>query len=264
MEIATGMTKYIKFKDFLPAHHFILHDNIRKKELLPKKTAIITPTKKLQYIKNVLENYSRQIYPDKELIIVLNNNQLDIKEWLRRSKDLPAVQIFQLDESVTLGECLNFAIDQADAHYIARFDDDDYYGPYYLIDQIGCLMATNNVIAGKSCQFVYFNTLQKLIICNPNKCYKFVKKDVGGGSLVLEKDIFTQIKFRKQDTAEDYHFIKDCLRNGYRIYSTDPFNYLIIRYQNLDYHTWKVNDSEYITWGSLLPKVKDPRTFVMI
>ena len=131
-----------------------------------------------------------------------------------------------------------------------------------LIDQIGCLIATNNLIAGKSCQFVYFKTLQKLIICNPHNCYKFVKKDVGGGSLVLERDIFTQIKFRKQDTAEDYYFIKDCLKDGYKIYSTDPFNYLIFRHQNLDYHTWKVNDSEYISWGSLLPKVKDPKTFV--
>ncbi|MEN6348813.1 MAG: glycosyltransferase family A protein, partial [Syntrophomonas sp.] len=88
--------------------------------------SVISCTNRPLFIDKVFENYLRQLYPFKELIIILNNNRMKLDEWEERGKYLSNIRIVQIDENVSLGECYNFAIKLARHNYIAKFDDDDY------------------------------------------------------------------------------------------------------------------------------------------
>lgn len=97
-----------------------------------KGVSVITCTNKPIYMNNIFENYWNQTWSEKELIIILNKDDMDLAQWRRKANGDPNIFIYQLPENLSLGQCLNFAIDQTQCDFIAIFDDDDYYAPLYL------------------------------------------------------------------------------------------------------------------------------------
>ncbi|MEY8348452.1 hypothetical protein AALF16_09100 [Bacillus cereus] len=81
--------------------------------------SLIVVTKREHFGKNVFNNYERQRYKEKELIIILNDDALDIDRWRRKEQEIENVRVFRLASSITLGECYNFAIPKAKYDYIA-------------------------------------------------------------------------------------------------------------------------------------------------
>ena len=57
------------------------------------EVSIITPTNKAKYINNIFTNYTRFNYPNRELIIILNNNNLNIDDYKIKAQDLKNVQV---------------------------------------------------------------------------------------------------------------------------------------------------------------------------
>ena len=94
--------------------------------------SVVTPTKRPWEIYSIVANYDRQCFKIKELIIIINSDLVDLKAIQNNYKTRTDILIFQLSEHVSLGSCLNYAYTKAKYNYIAKFDDDDYYGPYYL------------------------------------------------------------------------------------------------------------------------------------
>ena len=111
--------------------------------------SIITCTKRENFIENVYENYQRQEWQDKELIIILNNNAMSLKKWQTKAKSYENVSVYQLSEAISLGNCLNFGIEQSKYDYIAKFDDDDYYSPKYLTQAMSELRGREHLLLGK-------------------------------------------------------------------------------------------------------------------
>lgn len=113
---------------------------------------------------DIFATYERLDYEIKELIIILHRNSMSIDEYRAKAEQYKDIKVWQLDESYTLGECLNFAIDNTKYDYIAKIDDDDYYGRNYLIDQMNVFNYTDADVTGKSKRFVYFESNNTLWI----------------------------------------------------------------------------------------------------
>lgn len=218
---------------------FLLKE-LRKKHKQTTKSSVsmIVPTNKDKYIDNIFKNYAISNYPIKELIIILNNNKLHLKKFNLEASKYTNVKIFQLDEKYTLGECLNFGIKKASYECIAKMDDDDYYGPNYLTDLMNIFNYTDAQVTGKTSIFVYFEENNTLYI---NDYKKLI-----GSTFLFKKEIFPKIKFPSLNLNEDYHFLRDCIKSGIKMYSADKFNYVYIRHCNLKDHTWRIKALEYI------------------
>lgn len=213
--------------------------------------SIITSTNKPNYANNIFNNYTRFSYPYKELIIILNNNRLNISDYEIKAKDLPTVQIFQLDENCTLGECLNFGIEHSKYDYISKMDDDDYYGNNYLTDLMNVFKYTDAKVTGKSTCFMYFKDKNALSLYLPNHENKYVTGGIAGGTITFKKEIYQNIRFRHLKTdGEDTNFLKDCNSANIRIFSADKYNYVYIRNKDLNDHTWKISSEELISYYS--------------
>src|SRR4051812_2535789 len=83
-------------------------------------------------IETVFRNFEQQNYQEKELIIILNKNSMNIDSWKKRAEQSTNVRVYQIHEDTTLGDCLNFGVTLSKYDCIAKFDDDDYYGPKYI------------------------------------------------------------------------------------------------------------------------------------
>ncbi|RKD24597.1 hypothetical protein BEP19_09475 [Ammoniphilus oxalaticus] len=82
--------------------------------------SIICCTMRQHFMENAFRNYESQDYREKELIIILNRDDMDRSVWEARARRSSNVTVFQLPESMTLGECLNFGVEQAKYPYVAN------------------------------------------------------------------------------------------------------------------------------------------------
>lgn len=205
--------------------------------------SILVCTMRKDSLSNVFENYERQLYKDKEMIIILNNNEMNKKNWEKKAKSYENISVFQLDEKITLGSCLNFAISKSRYDIVAKFDDDDYYGPKYLSDSVNSLKYAD--VIGKATSFVYFKKSKILAIRSLMNENRYVKH-MDGPTLIIKKHVFDYVKFADIPRGIDTRFSKDCINNGFRIYSTNRFHHVYIRSESSDSHTWKISDNDLL------------------
>lgn len=218
---------------------------IKFKDKKDDKVTIIMCTNRPKNIDLMIDNYLRQLHLNKELIIILNKDEFNIDEVKAKTNDIPNVQIHQLPESLTLGECLNYGVAHASGNYIAKMDDDDIYGANYLIDTLLAFNFSGADVVGKDSYYCYVESKDLMVLKHPGKDNRY-SDFISGGTLVIRKEVFDKIKFHKRNRGEDTNFLKDCKDNGLSIYSSDKYNFIQMRYANNKLHTWKIADEEYL------------------
>lgn len=218
----------------------------------PEPVSIVACTNKQDFMKNIFENYERQLYADKELIIVLNNGSLVYEEWVEKAGHYENVRVFRIDEEKTLGECLNFAVEQANGSIIAKFDDDDYYAPHYIGDMIHCFSYTDAAVVGKYSYYCCIREPGILALRFPGLENRY-SDFLSGSTMVAKKDVFNKVKFKSRPSGTDTLFYRDCVGNGIKLYSSDRFNYLCMRYPDTELHTWNISSEEFLKKCSVVP-----------
>ncbi|USK82051.1 glycosyltransferase family A protein [Peribacillus frigoritolerans] len=225
--------------------------------------SIICCTIRQHLMENVFQNYNNQVWKEKELIIILNRNDMSIDSWEIRAKFFQDVSIYQLQEEWTLGECLNFGIEKAKYDFIAKFDDDDYYSPNYLAQSMECFNKTNADLIGKRTIFMYFEDKKILAIHKPGKENKIVNQGLKGATLIFKKEIINKVRFPKLNLGEDTFFIRQCIKNRLKVYSTDKNNYVCLRTSLTDHHTWDINNELLLRKSFIVCKTDDYKPFVL-
>jgi glycosyltransferase involved in cell wall biosynthesis len=222
--------------------------------------SVITCTIRPHQIQNLLDNYSKQTYKKKELILILNNDDLDFETYQKACQDIENVSIYKKPH-LSLGACLNFGIKKANYPYIAKFDDDDYYAPPYLSQAINALITMGASIVGKDCYSSYFEGKKLLALFRPKNQDQFTDH-VGGGTFVFKKEIFPDVKFPSKVQGEDIAFQRRCRQKGYKIYSTDGDYYVSIRYENKKEHTWQEVDEELLKECAIIDNTEDFKSYI--
>lgn len=214
--------------------------------------SVILCTCHLGPIDLVFENFLRQNYGRKELIIILNNDNMDIDKYKKRAKVYKNIKVFQLDENITLGACFEFGVQLANFEYIAKFDDDDYYGRNYLTQVISTFEQKDYDVVGKAAFFVYFIKSKTLALCGVKKENKYVTH-LADATLVFKRNVFDQIEIPTLKGAGTFVELQRRLQeNGFKLYSTDRFNFVVIRNPNPEeQHTWKVVENEFLSYSTV-------------
>ncbi|UVI28625.1 glycosyltransferase [Paenibacillus spongiae] len=220
--------------------------------------SIICCTMRNSYMKNIFQNYERQDYRKKEMIIVLNKDDMDIEAWRTEAKKYKNVSVYQVSEQFQLGKCLNYGIKKAKFDILAKFDDDDYYATHYLKEAMDLLSSNPKIsVVGKHTSFVYFQEQKALMIYREGAEHKY-RKHVKGGTLVFRRSVWDRIKFNeKRANGSDAVFLRRCKRDGYRVYSVSRYNYVCIRRADLGTHTQKTSAEKYMTRCTLVSQTKD-------
>lgn len=211
-----------------------------------KGVTLITPTIRRQYIHRLFGNYARQRWNPKELIVILNKNSLHRADYLAQAKKYRNVRVYQLPERKSLGECLNFGVAKAKYRYIAKIDDDDYYAPNYIPEAMKQLMKPRASLVGKESIYFYFPHTRKLLLRQRRHRPGQRVWAIAGATIMFNRRVFRRVKFARAKQGTDALFIRDCLRQGYRIYTTSKYNFVAIRRANTRSHTWRISDKRLL------------------
>ncbi|AIQ36413.1 MULTISPECIES: glycosyltransferase family 2 protein [unclassified Paenibacillus] len=223
--------------------------------------SILTCTKRADCINTLFDNYRRQNFNPKELIVIINNNDLKINDYITAAKKHKNVRVYKIPEHRSLGFCLNFGVQLAKYSYIAKFDDDDYYATNYLTDSMQTLHKSKADIVGKRAHFMYLNDKKLLLVRYSHMENKYVT-NLQGATLLIKRNVFQQISFPDRNRGECVKFCSDCAAHGFKIYAGNKYNFAAIRRKNSKDHTWIVSDKKLLSKSVKVIKVKNFKKYV--
>ncbi|WP_438433716.1 glycosyltransferase [Gorillibacterium sp. sgz500922] len=223
--------------------------------------SVIACTNRPAFLQNLIQNYKRQLYPRKELLIVVNSDRISPSAYREATRQLKNVRVYAMPQNRSLGACLNFAVGKARYPVAAKFDDDDYYAPYYLTESLLTMIRTKADVVGKRTHYMYLNGSKALILRFSGEQNRSVSV-LPGATLVFRRSVFSKVRFPNQSVGEDDQFCLRCKQKGFKVYSGSPHNFVAIRRKNSSGHTWIISDRELLAHNRIVPHVRDYKSHV--
>lgn len=236
-------------------------DKHRKAAETPQGVSIICCTNRERFLPNLVRNYKSQLHPRKELIIVVNADRINLIPYIELARKNKNIQVYPLPGRYSLGACLNFAVGRARYPYVAKFDDDDYYAPYYLTESLQTLRKKKADVIGKRAHYMFLQGSRTLLLRFPNEEHKAVSL-LPGATLLFRRKVFDQVRFPDRSVGEDDEFCRRCAKKGYSVYSAGRFNFVALRRKNSAGHTWKISDKTLIAYHKTVKNVRDYKRYV--
>lgn len=215
------------------------------------KVSVICSTVRTGQLRHVFEQVGRQHGVDAELILVLHGIEADDAELSKLAKESGVLQyrVLREGQDSSLGECLNSGISVASGDFIAKFDDDDFYFPMYLMDMYHSWAFSGADLVGKQASYAFLANENLLVVRRPEREHRWTNF-VAGPTFFGPRETFEETKFEAKTRGEDTAFIRSLLRNGRKIYSTDRFNFVQMR--NASSHTWEVSNTSFLANGQVV------------
>lgn len=215
--------------------------------------SMVVPTNRPEQLSTVIDNARRQRYCDLELVVVLHGLDRRHEEQLVDDVEkagLPAPVVVSAPSSLTLGECMNLGIDASTGSFVAKVDDDNFYGPEYLADLVHAFDYTDAGVVGKWAHYVYLGGQNCTVLRFPDAEHRFTRL-VQGGTMLMKRDVATGVRFQALPRAVDTTFLDACKREGIPVYASDRFNFISVRRPSPDVHTWRVTDEHLMKAGEV-------------
>ncbi len=156
------------------------------------------------------------------------------------------------------GHVLSEACTRAAGEWIAKMDDDDWYGAEHLTDLTLAASYSGADLVGKGSEFVYLEEAD-LTVRRDLGNNEVASRTLAGGTLLVRAETLREVNgWRGVRRGVDLALIDDVTRVGGQIWRTHPFGYLLRRTGGE--HTWKVNERYFLRhadqqWDGLATEV---------
>lgn len=158
--------------------------------MLPKISCLTVTGWRLVLLKQAIQCYLNQTYPNKELVIVCDGSQAyrDAIEQYVAFLDRKDIKLVLLQEKYKLGQLRNMTIEAASGPIITQWDDDDLYHPHRLQLQYDRMVSQKAHACLLSDQLSFFENSRDLYWVNWVPHSTFPMHQVFPGSIMAIKD----------------------------------------------------------------------------
>lgn len=218
----------------------------------PETITAICVSKRPRFLAQVASMMNAQTHPSVRLIFVAHGDGFDL-EKVKAAFDrrLEATVLHLPGQDSVLADGLNLAIDRSTTPLLAKIDDDDHYGPDYLADAALAFNYSEAGLVGKGSYFCFVERTNQMALRFPSKHYRYTKL-VHGGTLVWDRRRTGEQRFERVRQGTDTAFLKALQERAVPILSTDPFNFVHVRYADSAQHTWHIDDDEFLRKARIL------------
>ena len=228
-----------------------------------RTVSAVVPTSRAHEIDNTLANLGRQQDVDVELVLVLHGFTLPEEDLRRRAEEAGVTNlvVVEADAQLTLGAIMNLGVEAASGRYVAKMDDDNYYGPQFLADLGDSFAYSGAGIVGKWCHYVWLTSSRAVVLRFPEHEHRFTDR-VQGGAMLFEGDVVRELRFGDLPRRVDSDILDRAKAEGIGIYSGDRYNFVSVRGADRHSHTWTVPDGVFLTETGQLAFYGDPQEHV--
>ncbi|SEG58493.1 hypothetical protein SAMN05444920_103312 [Nonomuraea solani] len=214
------------------------------------QVGIVMSTKRPGLVGAALAQMERQRDVAAEVLLGLHGVAFEQVRAAVESCSLP-VRWVEADASVPFGEVLNRAAALASADHLAKWDDDDWYGPRHLADLFMARSYAGADVVGTTAEFFYLAplkaTIRRTTFASGAGYPSEVWSDhVAGGTIMIAREKFREIGgFPALPRAVDREFLKAAQNAGARVYRTHGLGYVLRRGLSDD-HTWQLPLAHFV------------------
>lgn len=150
-----------------------------------------------------------------------------------------------------LGEALNHAARRATGSFIAKMDDDDWYGRDHLADLALSVQYSGAELVGCRSEFIYIQQLDRTVRRGHTAAVEIPSSmsDTGiiaGGTILVNRSLFEAIGgFKLVPTFEDGELCSGVRAAGGQAYRTHGLNY-VYRRREAQAHTWQISNDHFL------------------
>jgi glycosyltransferase involved in cell wall biosynthesis len=213
--------------------------------------SVLVSTLRTDDLSNLLDQLLAQTLATFDLVLGLHTIELSASHKrqiaaLNRRKVKVTVRKFSEDQ--TLGTILSTLASQSHGDYIAKMDDDDYYGPEHLRDLLDAALDTGADVVGRAMNYVYLEPLQLTVrrfAPHGTQAVELWSDWVCGGTILAKRDVAEAADwFGDGNTAVDRFMLSGITNNGGKIWRTFGAGYIYRR--TFTFHTYVTNYSKYL------------------
>jgi len=204
------------------------------------RMSVVLITRRPQMIDKCLATFRAQDWPNKELILVFNTD--DVPE------DMPVLEanehIFAQPPSAAIGACLNHAIAQATGRYWCKMDDDDYYSDTYLRQTAAYYRSTQADVVGRQATYYYFAGDDAVMSRTANDKRNFAmmnaKGHISGATLSGRKGVQVPRFSDTERNSADRQWVERVIHQDHRVFSAGGTEMIVHRDAKETNHTWQI------------------------
>jgi hypothetical protein len=198
--------------------------------------SVVLCTRRPEFLGFALGQIARQRHVELELILTLHGIPADLPEVKAAITgfDRP-VTVVEVPAETGFGTALNQGIAHASGRYVAKWDDDDWYGPDFLADMLMASRYSGAELVGCHAQFVYLGQIDLTIFRTART--EWPGRWISGGTFVLDRSALDSVGgFPPVRRHVDAALADRLLAAGARIYRTHSLDYALHR--RAAGHTW--------------------------
>lgn len=213
----------------------------RDHALVSTSASVVCVSRRPQMLDEIVANTVRQVAVDIELVLVTNDRGFDNSDIDRALSPIRRARHIATDPDASLGECLNLGLGVATERFVAKFDDDDYYGPNFLSDSLRAHGYAGAGVVGKHTYYAEFTASGDRYLRFPGHEFSY-SSTLAGGTLVIDRDRVGDLGFTEVSLGEDRAFISACHRRGVSTFAADRFSFLQRRGAE---NTWAISEEQF-------------------
>lgn len=215
------------------------HAQYRADIEVPNETvAVVCVSRRPHLLNAVAANIRRQVGISPgllEVVYVTNYDDVNTDEIKRAFEGISPLTLETTKADSSLGAALNCGLAAAESRFVAKFDDDDLYGPHYLADALRAHSYCGAGVVGKHTYYAGFHANDQTVLRFPGHEFSY-SATLAGGTLVIDRGIVGGLQFQDISLGEDRAFLASCHRHGISTFSADRFNFTQIRSSD---NTWQ-------------------------
>lgn len=196
--------------------------------------------------------------------IVLGLHGVPYAAVARAVQDCPLpVSWIEAGGEIPFGSLLNRLAERATGEYLAKWDDDDWYGPEHLADLLRAARHRAADVVGATGEFLYLEPLNATVrrtrfASGANYPSEVWSDHVAGGTILLSRETYRTVGgFAALPRAVDKQFLDTARAAGAGVYRTHGLGYLLRRAGGGE-HTWRLPLAHFLRvqanqWRGLRP-----------
>ena len=218
--------------------------------------SVVVATNRPAMVERIVAIVAAQDHPNTELVLALHGDGFGNTD--PTASDGLEVTALRFPAETIFGDALSEASSVASGEWIAKMDDDDWYGAEHLTDLALAASYSGADLVGKGAEFVYLEDAG-LTIRRDLGNNEVASRTLAGGTMLVRAETLREVDgWRGVRRGVDLALIDDVTGVGGRIWRTHPFGYLLRRTGGE--HTWKVNERYFLRhadqqWDGLATEV---------
>lgn len=222
------------------------------------QVSVLLCTKRPRNLRFALAQVARQRYVHLEVVLVLHGTSSQLPEVRSATTNFPwQLTIVEVPADIVFGEALNRGAAVASGSFLAKWDDDDWYGPEFLSDLLMAAHYSGADLVGCFSNLTYLEQIN-LTVHRRGTGSEQPHLRVAGGTLTMDRNAFFAVGgFRPLARFVDTGLQRAVNAAGGTVYRTHGLGYMLHRRSSG--HTWNESASHFLRktsyqWRGFAPR----------